>query len=67
MFLLLEWAQDLNWPGALIIYHRITQIPYSSIEFAFKHTRAKAEQADDSCWLAVLDDLYKDMVNKQDA
>ena len=67
MFLLLEWVQDLNWPGALIIYDRITQIPYSSIEFAFRHTRRKAEQTNDSFWLAVLDDLYKDMVNKQNA
>ena len=67
MFLLLEWVKDLNWPGALTIYDRITQIPYSSIEFAFKHTRIKAEQTNDSCWLAVLDDLHEDMVNKQNA
>ena len=26
-----------------------------------------AKQTKDSCWLTVLDDLYKDMVNKQNA
>lgn len=67
MFLLLKWVQDLNWPGALIIYDRITQIPYSSIEFAFKYTRLEAEQTNDSCWLGVLDDLYEDIMNKQKA
>ena len=36
LFMLLEWIQDLNWPGAMIIYNRLTQIPYNTIEFAFK-------------------------------
>ena len=66
IFMLLEWLQDLNWPGALIIYNRVTQIPYDAIEFAFKHTRIKAEQTNDSCWLAVLDDLYKDMMKQKE-
>lgn len=63
MFMLLEWLQDLNWPGAQIIYNRIRQMPYSSIEFAFQCTRTKAEQTKDAGWLAVLDDLHSDMVN----
>lgn len=61
MFMLLEWIQDLNWPGELIIYNRLAQIPFNTIEFAFKHSRIKAEQTNDSCWLAVLDDLYEDI------
>ena len=64
LFMLLEWIQDLNWPGAIIIYNRLTQIPYNTIEFAFKHSRIKAKQMNDSCWLAVLDDLYEDMTKK---
>lgn len=64
MFMLLEWVQDLNWPGALIIYNRIKRMPYSLVEFAFRCTRTKAEQTKDACWLEVLDDLYNDMVNK---
>lgn len=65
IFLLLEWVQDLNWPGAITIYDRITRIPYSFIEFAFQQTRTKAEQIHDSYWLAVLDNLHKDMLDKQ--
>ena len=64
MFMLLEWIQDLNWPGAMIIYNRLAQIPYNTIEFAFKHSRIKAEQTNDSCWLDVLDDLYEDIMKK---
>ena len=64
MFMLLEWIQDLNWPGALTIYHRLTQIPYDTIKFAFEHSRIKAEQTNDSCWLAVLNDLYEDVTKK---
>ena len=66
-FMLLEWLQDLNWPGAMIIYDRLTQIPYSSIEFEFEDSRKKAEQTKDSLWLDALDDLYEDMMNKQKA
>ena len=64
LFMLLEWIQDLNWPGAMIIYNRLTQIPYNTIEFAFKHSRIKAEQTNDVCWLDVLDDLYEDIIKK---
>ena len=64
MFMLLEWIQDLSWPGALIIYNRLAQIPYNTIAFAFEHSRIKAKQTNDSCWLAVLDDLYEDMTKK---
>ena len=32
MFILLEWIQDLNWPGAMIIYDRLTQIPYNILD-----------------------------------
>lgn len=64
MFMLLEWIQDLNWPGATIIYNRLTRIPYNTIEFAFQHSRIKAEQTNDACWLDVLDDLYEDLTKK---
>lgn len=64
IFMLLEWVQNLNWPGAMIIYKRLTRLPYSSIEFEFRQTQKKAEQANDLCWLSVLDDLYKDLTQK---
>ena len=64
MFNLLEWIQDLNWPGAMIIYDRLTQIPYNIIEFAFMHSRKEAEQTNDSCWLNALNNLYEDIMKK---
>lgn len=64
MFMLLEWLQDLNWPGAMIIYDRLSQMPYSTIEFAFQHSHIKAEQTNDTCWLDALDDLYEDIMKK---
>ena len=67
LLMLLEWIQDLNWPGALMIYNRLTQIPFSSMELAFRHTRTMAEQTNDSCWLAVLDGLYQDMEKNKKA
>ena len=67
MFMLLEWLQDLNWPGALIIYERLKKMPFTSIEFAYKHSRIKAEQTNDTCWLGCLEDLCEDMIDKQKA
>lgn len=67
MFMLLEWLQDLNWPGALIIYERLKEIPFTSIEFAYKHAHIKAEQTNDTCWLGYLEDLYADMIDNQKA
>ena len=43
IFMLLEWIQDLNWPGALTIYDRLSQIPYQTIKFAYAYSRKKAE------------------------
>ncbi|MBQ3528593.1 MAG: DUF5071 domain-containing protein [Clostridia bacterium] len=64
MFKLLEWIQDLNWPGAIIIYDRLTQIPFNTMEFALKHSHRIAERTNDLCWLAVLDALYDDITKK---
>ena len=65
MFQLLEWIADPNWPGALIIYERLTQMPYASIESALRFSRIRAEQAHDSSWLSMLNDLNQDMINGQ--
>ena len=43
---------------------RLSQMPYSTIEFAFQHSHIKAEQTNDTCWLGTLDDLYEDIMKK---
>ena len=64
---LLEWIEDPNWPGALIIYERLTQMPYAAIEPALQFSRKQAQQRNNSGWLAMLDDLSKDLINGQNS
>lgn len=66
LFMLLEWIQDINWPGALIIYDRLINMPYSLLEFSYTQSRIKAEQTNDTCWLGILDDLYEDLNKEND-
>ena len=67
IFKLLEWVEDPNWPGALIIYERLTQMPYAAIEPALQFSRKQAQQRNNSGWLAMLDDLSKDLINGQNS
>ena len=67
IFLLLEWIEDPNWPGALIIYERLTQMPYAAIKPDLQFSRNQAQKTDNSCWLAMLDDLSKDLINGQNS
>ncbi len=67
IFNLLEWIEDPNWPGALIIYERLTQMPYAAIEPALQFSRKQAQQRNNSGWLAMLDDLSKDLINGQNS
>ena len=57
MYRLLEWLQDMNWPGAEIIFERLSQIPYAKIQdyVEFSIHRAKREQ--DEIWLNTLEAL----------
>lgn len=67
IFKLLEWIEDPNWPGALIIYERLTQMPYAAIEPALQFSRNEAQRTNNSGWLAMLDDLSEDLVNGQNS
>ena len=67
IFKLLEWIEDPNWPGALIIYERLTQMPYAAIEPTLQFSRKQAQQRNKSGWLAMLDDLSKDLINGQNS
>ena len=63
IYKLLEWIADPNWPGALIIYERLTRMPYASVETALGISRKHAKQAHDSGWLSMLDDLNQDLIH----
>ena len=51
---LLEWTQDINWPGAQIIYDRLRLIPASIIVEQLKVCVTRATSASNQEWLAQL-------------
>lgn len=55
---LLKWLQDMNWPGANIIYNRLKHIPINQIEMAYKFCLCLAKQTEDIVWERVLVDFY---------
>lgn len=58
---LFEWLQDMNWPGAEIIYERLKMMPKENIKTCYDICIAKAEITGDSVWKSVLLDFYKDL------
>ena len=54
IFLLLEWLQDMNWPGAEIIFDRLSQIPLAKIDSYIEFSMKLAKKDDDICWLNTL-------------
>lgn len=58
---LFEWLQDMNWPGAEIIYERLKMIPEQKIKASYDICFAKAELTEDSVWKSVLLDFYNEM------
>ena len=63
IYKLLEWIADPYWPGALMIYERLTRMPYTSVESALGISRKQAKQMRDSGWLSMLDDLNQDLIH----
>lgn len=57
--LLLEWLQDVNWPGAYIIMERLAEMPFSMIEKCLNYSKNRAEKENDEMWLWALEDLYE--------
>lgn len=58
---LFEWLQDMNWPGADVIYKRLKMIPKRNIKTYFDICLSKAESTGDSVWKKVLIDFYNDL------
>ena len=61
LYLLFEWLQDMNWPGADIIFERLTSFPFLELEKKYQFSRLCAQRRNDEFWLATLDDLEKRM------
>ena len=58
---LFKWLQDLNWPGADIIYERLLKMPKQHIETAHRISLSIAENSKDMVWEKALLDFYKDL------
>lgn len=63
LYLLFEWIQDLNWPGAHIIYDRLSEFPFSALEETYSLCKSRAEKEHDSMWLMALNDFAKQNKN----
>lgn len=57
--LLFEWLQDLNWPGAYLIFNRLLEMPFFMLEEDYNFCRSRAEKEHDALWLMALDDFKK--------
>lgn len=51
---LLEWLQDINWPGALIILERLKLFNINMLREHFEKAVNKANKMDDINWLYTL-------------
>lgn len=60
--LLFEWLQDLNWPGAYIIFDRLLKMPLTLLEDELNDCKCQAEKNNDELWLMALEDFSKQIV-----
>ena len=57
---LFEWLQDMNWPGAWLIYDRLKMMPAKDIEVPFNISLSLADKYNDSLWKQALMDFKKE-------
>lgn len=57
LYWLFEWLQDMNWPGAYIIFDRLLKIPYDTLKGYYEYSKKKAQLTNDELWLIALDDF----------
>lgn len=55
---LFRWLQDMNWPGADLVYERLQSMPRHYIDIAYKISLQTADKTNDLCWKNVLVDFY---------
>lgn len=56
-----EWLQDMNWPGASIIYDRICEMNAANIVSDYIYSIKRALHAKDGIWLNYLAGFIGDM------
>ena len=59
---LLEWLQDMNWPGANIIFKRLLEMPFEMLEMPYNIVLTIAKKNDDKAWIMILEDFKNHFV-----
>lgn len=62
---LLEWLQDMNWPGADVIFYRLAQMPEAFLSASFSCSMDQAIQTNDIPWQQALNDLMRQYCSNQ--
>jgi hypothetical protein len=50
LFLMFEWLQDINWPGAEIIFDRLLSMPIDVLKFPYQYSLDQAKSRKDVPW-----------------
>ena len=61
---LFKWLQDLNWPGAYLIYDRLLCVSDEYLLTAYKYSLSVAKKMQDSVWEKVLKDFLAEYNQK---
>lgn len=59
LYPILKWMQDMNWPGAFIIFDRLQRMPESRLSYGLRLRRQEAVKLEDDVWLENLDELER--------
>lgn len=58
-FSLFKWLQDMNWPGAYLIFDRLQEVSKNDIESAYHTSLSFAIETKDYVWEKVLRDFMR--------
>ena len=50
MYLLLAWLKDMNWPGADVIFNRLSTISYDVIKLPLEICLSSSKKSNDTVW-----------------
>lgn len=65
LYVLFKWLKDMNWPGAEIIFERLSRIPLAQLEEKLEFCRHCAKKENDIFWLRTLNE-FKNQYNLKD-
>lgn len=61
---LLQWLQDMNWPGAEIIFNRLLKVTDPELLIDYNLCLSNAKHSGDKPWEEALDDFWREYCKK---